>query len=234
MRRLVLPMLWCVALAALVSSATGLAASLPLASKSLTSPRTCILTANPATSTAAIDSSVQQASAATNFGTATTANVTSSTTATRRLYIKFDLSRCSPAIPASASVLTANLRLFVSAIPTACRTQDIFRVTATWTETGITWTNQPFGTTLNNPPQAQRTTSLDVGAAPCTNSTANQYVSGWAVKTDVQSFVAGTATNFGWMIRDDVESSVTARASTYSTKNLGTLAQSPQLVVTYT
>jgi hypothetical protein len=46
--------------------------------------------------------------------------------------------------------------------------------------------------------------------------------------------VAGAATNFGWMIRDDVEGSASARASTYSTKNLGTLAQSPQLVVTYT
>jgi hypothetical protein len=212
---------------------TGYAASVPVASKSLTAPKTCILTANPASSTAAIDSAVQQGSAATNFGTATSANVTSSNNANRRLYLKFDLTRCSPAVPSSAIVLVANLRLYASAIPSSCRTHDIFRVTATWAESTITWTNQPLGTTVNSPPQAQRTASMNIGSGTCTNATANAYVSGWTVTTDVQSFVAGTTTNFGWMIRDDVENSTLAAASTYSTKNLGTLAQSPQLVVTY-
>jgi hypothetical protein len=35
------------------------------------------------------------------------------------------------------------------------------------------------------------------------------------------------------MIRDDAEGSSTTRTTTFSTKNLGTLAQAPQLVVTY-
>jgi hypothetical protein len=130
-------------------------------------------------------------------------------------------------------VRVATLRLYVNNMPTACETHDIFRVTSAWTETGLTWNNQPFGTSLNNPPQAQRTTSLNVGTSPCQNTTNNAYVSGWNVTTDVQAFVAGTATNFGWMIRDDVEDSATTRVTTYATRDGNPLNQSPQLVVTY-
>ena len=50
---------------------------------------------------------------------------------------------------------------------------------------------------------------------------------------DVASFVAGTATNFGWMIRDDTEGSAATRTATFAAKELGTVAQEPQLVVTY-
>ena len=35
------------------------------------------------------------------------------------------------------------------------------------------------------------------------------------------------------MIRDDVEGAAPARTSTFSAKELGTVAQEPQLVVTY-
>jgi hypothetical protein len=225
--------LWVLAAAGVAAATSGYGASLGLSSKSLTAPRTCVLTANPATSTAAIDSAVQQGSATTNFGTATSMNVTSSSGANRRAYIRFDLTRCAPSIPANATVTLATLRIYASAIPNACRTHDVFRVTASWTEAAITWNNQPFGTTVNNPAQASRTTSYAVGSAPCTNSAANAYVTGALVTSDVQGFVSGALSNFGWMIRDDVEDSATNRASTFSTKNLGTLAQSPQLVTTW-
>ena len=51
---------------------------------------------------------------------------------------------------------------------------------------------------------------------------------GWIVA----AFVTGTA-NYGWMLRDDAENSGTTRTITFSTKELATLAQAPQLVVTY-
>ena len=51
--------------------------------------------------------------------------------------------------------------------------------------------------------------------------------------TDVASFVSGGSSNLGWMIRDDVEGSTTTRTSTFAAKELGTVAQEPQLVVTY-
>jgi hypothetical protein len=56
---------------------------------------------------------------------------------------------------------------------------------------------------------------------------------GGTVTTDVASFVSGGASNFGWMLRDDVEGSSTTRTVTVSSKQLGTIAQEPQLVVTY-
>jgi hypothetical protein len=58
-------------------------------------------------------------------------------------------------------------------------------------------------------------------------------VVGATVTTDVAAFIGGTS-NFGWMLRDDVEASATTRTTTFSAKNLGTLAQAPQLVITYT
>ena len=115
-----------------------------------------------------------------------------------------------------------------------CRTLDLFPATVAWTETGITWNNQPFGTALNNPPTVSRTDSFDVGTpVGCENRTNNSYVVGATVTSDVASFVAASSTNFGWMIRDDVEASATTRTETFSAKELGTVAQVPQLVITY-
>lgn len=213
---------------------TGLAANFPVSSKSLAVVRTCVLTATPSTTAVVIDADVQQTLGLVNSGTATTMNVSSMTAANQRVYIMFTLTSCSPAVAATASVKSATLRLYTSGIPSACRTHNIFRVTASWTETGITWNSQPFGTSLNNPPQGQRTASMDIGSGTCANNAANQYVSGWDVTTDVASFVAGSATNYGWMIRDDVENGgLIARTATYSTKNLGNAGQAPQLVVNY-
>jgi hypothetical protein len=147
--------------------------------------------------------------------------------------VKFDLSGCSPSVPTGATVRAATLRLYASALPSGCVTLDIFRVTATWSESGITWSNQPFGTTINNPSSASRTDSFAVGtAAGCANNAAG-YVSGADVTTDVAAFVAGTSTNFGWMIRDDAEGSSPPRTVSFSAKDLGTLAQAPELIVTY-
>src|SRR6185436_1784429 len=113
----------------------------------------------------------------------------------------------------------ATLRNYVTVLPAACRTVDIFRVTATWTEAGLTWNNQPFGTAINNPASASRTGTFDVGTpVGCQNRTTNSYVVGGTVTTDVAAFVAGGSTNFGWMLRDDVEGSATARTTTFSAK----------------
>jgi hypothetical protein len=211
----------------------GFAASLNFSAQAFTPYRTCVLTGTPATATAAIDASVRQASATSNFGTSTTNDVASASAANRRLYVKFDLTQCVPAIPASATVRLATLRMFVTALPTLCRTVDIFRVTATWSETTITWNNQPFGTAINNPAAGSAVGSFGVGTpVGCANRTANAYITGAIVTTDVAAFVAGTA-NFGWMLRDDAEGAATAATQTYSAKNLGTASQAPQLVITY-
>ena len=214
--------------------ASGLAASLSFASGGLTPYRTCTLTATPTTTAVVIDTEVRQANPTTNYGTLTSFLVTSSGTANRRAYLRFDITACVPAIPSDATIRLATLRLFTTALPAECRTHDIFRVTATWTETGITWNSQPFGTSLNNPAQGSRTDAYDIGTpVGCANRTANAYIVGATVTADVAAFVAGTATNHGWMIRDDVEGSATARSATFSSKQLGNILQTPQLVITY-
>lgn len=211
----------------------GSAASLSLTSQNFTPYRTCTITATPTTTTAVTDTTAQQATPAGNFGALTTLTVSSGVNVNQRIYLRFNLTACSPAIPASATVRLATVRLYMTAVPAACRILDLFPPTAAWVETTLTWNNQPFGTTLNNPPTASRTGTFNVGTpVGCQNQVAG-YVLGGTVTSDVAKFVAGTATNFGWMIRDDTEGSATTRTATFSAKELGTVAQEPQLVITY-
>jgi hypothetical protein len=232
-RRLTLTVGGLIAVSVGLAVQSGAAASLSVGSQQITPYRSCTITATPSSTTAVIDAGVREATATTNFGTATTSSVSSAAAANQRIYIRFDLSQCSPTIPSTATIRLATLRIYVSALPAVCRTIDIFRSTATWTEAAITWNNQPFGTTLNNPASATRTGTFNVGTPPGCQNLAAGYVAGATVTTDVAAFVSGTS-NYGWMLRDDVEGSATARTTTFSAKNLGTLAQTPQLVITYT
>ena len=210
------------------------AAPLNVGSGNLSNYRACTLTVRGASATEGFDTYVDQNASGSNFGTSNTMDVDANTgTKIRRIYLRFDLTACSPQIPASATVTSARLRLFLSGLPNACRTQDVFRVGSSWTETGITWNNQPFGTTINNPPSGERTAAMNVGKSPCDNPTNSVYVTGWDVTTDVAAYVAGTATNHGWMIRDDAEDSGNF-GGTYRTKNVNQAVQSPQLIVNYT
>jgi hypothetical protein len=213
---------------------SGFAAGLSLTSQNFTPYRTCTITATPATTTAVLDTTAQQGSPTTNFGSATTITVSSFNSANQRVYVRFDLTTCTPAIPASATVRLATLRLSMIAVPAACRVLDLFPATLAWGETTLTWNNQPFGTTLNNPATGSRTGTFSVGTpGGCQNQSTGMYVIGGTVTSDVAKFVAGTATNFGWMIRDDTEGTSPARTATFSAKELGTVAQEPQLVITY-
>jgi hypothetical protein len=223
-----------VGLIAGIGLSSGAAASITLTSQNFTPYRTCTITATPTTATAVGDSTVQQTLATINFGTTTSLTVSSGSAINQRIYLKFVLTACSPAIPASAIVRLATLRLYMTAVPAACRTMDIFKVTAAWTEAVITWNNEPFGTTINNPATGSRSGSFNVGTtAGCQNLAAGAYVVGGTLTTDVASFVSGASSNLGWMIRDDVEGSATTRTATFAAKELGTVAQEPQLVVTY-
>lgn len=206
-------------LAAVLGVGTAVAASLGVGSGDLTlstyassiSASTCTLTAADA------DSYVNQASAASNFGTATTLDVRSaSSSANRRTLVQFLLSSCS--IPANALVTSATLKLFMYTAPTASRTYEAHRVTGAWTETGVTWTNQP-------------TTAASATATASTGTTANVTLS-WNVTSDVQTFVDGTS-NLGWRIKDQTESSATARLGQFRSAEYGTAVQRPALDITY-
>ena len=213
---------------------SAFAASLTFTSQTFTPYRTCTITATPATTTAVVDANVRQGWATTNFGTVTATNVSSGSGINQRAYLRFDLTTCAPAIPSSAVIRLATLRLYLTAVPAVCRTIDVFAATASWTETGITWNNEPFGSAINNPAPGSRSGSFTVGTpVGCQNQATGAYLIGGTVTSDVASFVAGSVSNFGWMLRDDTEGSATTRTVTFSNKELATVGQAPQLVVTY-
>jgi hypothetical protein len=212
----------------------GYAAALALASAQLTAYRTCTISGTPAGTTAIADASVAQASATTNFGTSTTNIIASASGSNQRLYVRFDLNLCSPTIPATATIRLATLRLYLSGVSPVCRTIDVFAVAASWAEATLTWNNQPFGTTINNPASGTASDSVTIGSpGACQNRAPGAYLVLANPTSDVAAWVAGSATNFGWMLRDDVEGSASTRTQMFSAKNLGAIAQAPQLVVTY-
>lgn len=216
-----------------LSAVPGLAASLNAASQNLTAYRTCTLTATPSSTSVVADAHVRQAKPNTNYGTSTTLNVRSNTVGNERAYLKFDLTACQPVIAYGAIVRLATLRLFVSKLPTHCRTYDIFSATSSWSEGTITWNNQPFGTALNNPPAGSGSTSFTLGAHGSCQFQNEPASLTATLSSDVQSFVSGSTTNLGWMMRDDAEDSTGSEIGTFTAKDAGVIAEAPQLTVTY-
>ena len=203
-----------------LATATGVAlgATLGVSSATLTtstgaasiSPTTCTLNAADA------DSYVDGLSTGSNFGSATTLDVSSSLLGDRRTFVRFSLASCS--IPGNALVTAASLRLVMYSAPSASRTYDAHRVTASWTEGGVTWSNQPAAA-------ASATSSISTG-------TASNVTLAWTVTADVQAFVDGT-TNNGWRIRDQTENAAIARTGQFRSAEYGTAADRPMLEVTY-
>ena len=231
----------CRALAALLlfypfaHASVGYASSLSVASTNLTVYATCTLSGTTGASASVQDSYVDENVPTTTSGSAATMNSQSRNNRNRRSYVSFDLTTCAPRVASSAIVTGATLRLWVTAVPVAtCRTEDVFAVTSAWTQSAITWNNQPFGTAINSPASGARTDSITIGAgAGCTIGSAAQYVP-WNVTTNVANFVSGGATNFGWMIRDDAEgANGLGFTVTFSSSDTASVPQAPQLVVTY-
>src|SRR6476646_9017444 len=222
-------------LCSMAQTRVGNASSLPVSSKNLVVYMTCTLSGTTGTVAAERDSYVDENAPTTNNGTALSMNSESRNNRNRRSYVSFDLTTCAPNLPSAATVGNATLRRWVTAMPAAtCRTEDGFAVTSAWTESAVTWNNQPFGTGINSPASGTRTASVTVGSgAGCTIGSVGQYVP-WNVTANVANFVSGSATNCGWMIRDDVEGATGLGFTvTLSTSDAGSIAQAPQLTVTY-
>ena len=164
------------------------------------------------TATATADTYADSASASSNFGSSAALVVRNNQAA--RAFVQFDLASCPPA---GALVKTATLSLYLSTAPTSNRTYDVHRVTAAWTETGLTW---------NAPPAAASSATASV-ATGSTNGVTLQ----WNVAADVLLFAGGTA-NFGWRIKDRGESGG-ARTGSLASREAATQTQHPTLTITY-
>lgn len=163
---------------------------------------------SPGTVTAAanIDSWIDQSSPSSNFGSDQILKVKRETgSKAMRTLVRFTL----PATPAGCAVTGATLRLYAPSASTG-RTLQALRLGASWTESGVTWSNQPATT----------------GTAATTTTVAgwNQ----WTVTTQAQAMYTGS--NFGFLIRFDVETSPVAEMQLHA-RDKGT--QPPELRVTF-
>lgn len=151
------------------------------------------------------DSYVYQGSPNTNYGTDTSLYVLSSPNANVRTLVRFAL----PVKPAGCS-MTAILALY-STNSTSGRTIQAYRAATAWTETGVTWNNQPAAT-----------------GTPATLASGTTGWQTWSVTTLVQEqYSIG---NNGFVLRDSVEDGPNAfqqwRTRTHS-------STPPILVVTF-
>ncbi len=209
MRRILLSLLAGAAAVGMV--ATAVAAPTTVTTKKLTAANVPV-TLTTVTLTAVADTYADQGAATSNFGTATTLNVRSATSGNRRSFVRFDLS----AIPTTARVQLATLKLTMSTAPTASRSLEADKVSATWAETSLTWNVQPAA-----------------GAATATvaSGTTAGVILSWTVTTDAAAFVTTPATNFGWRVKDVTESSATARLAVFNAREF--TSGRPTLVVVY-
>lgn len=131
-----------------------------------------------------------------------------------RAFLMFDLT----GIPADATVKSATLKLCLPIAPGGAatgRTHELRTVGASWTELGVTWSNQP--------PVATDATSVQTvpGASGCIFTD---------VSVDVQAWVSGKE-NYGWRISDRDEAN--ASPVTYATREEPIIAWRPTLDVLY-
>jgi hypothetical protein len=207
----------------------GSAAGLTVTPKNASAFGTCVLSAYPTTSVVLADSWVDENSKTSNKGTGTTLQVRSRSLQNNRAFLRFDLTKCVPAITASATVQKATLGLNLATAPTASRTYNINRVTGPcpesattcWTETGLTWNNQP--TVASSATSTLALTSSSAG---------KNYV--FDVTADVAAMLAGTVSNYGWRIADSAEGNATAITAIFKSKEAtSNAAGAPQLVISY-
>ena len=161
------------------------------------------------------DAWVDQYHGDTNFGTRDYFRVRSRENSNYRGLVHFDLS----SLPAGVTIESTILYLRITSINGVDRTHNAHRVTADWTETGVTWNNQPSY-------DSTATDSVSTGSASET------WVE-WNVTSDVQLFVDGTQ-NYGWLIKDAVEDKgFPPRGWDYYSREKGDY-RCPKLEVTYT
>jgi hypothetical protein len=166
-------------------------------------PGSC--TSSTVTLGASADSWLLESSSTSNYGNDSVLKVDTKSGANARALVRFSL----PTIPAGCQVVDAKLRLYAGSYKTG-RTIDAYAVTASWSESGVTWSNQP----------------APVGSAAGTASGAGYRE--WNVTGQLGSTYS---TNTGFLVRDRSEGGGGVEQA-YHSREKGT-DNPPQLVVTF-
>ena len=132
------------------------------------------------------DSYVESSTPTTNYGTSTKLKVDPKAISIKRSLVSFDLSK----IPAGQVIVQATLSLYLSTPPATTRILEVHRVTANWTEQGVTWNNQP-----------------NFQATPTSTATSGVIVTwvNWTVTTDIATGYSNPSQWFGFTIKDSQE-----------------------------
>jgi hypothetical protein len=135
---------------------------------------------------------------------------------TYRTFIRFDLAN----IPSNAVVNSASLRLNLQSFSgTGALAVEARLVLATWSETSITWNNQPARSSTV-------TTTTSVG-------TTIGIFYNFTLTSLVQSWVNGTFANHGVALQAQNEATA-SQTRTFASRSHATTSIRPQLVITYT
>ena len=133
-----------------------------------------------------------------------------------RSYLQFDLS----SIPSTAVIGWAYIGIYYYSGSSAVATPiGIYEVTATWSESTITWNDQPTSAAT-----AEYTYTMP--ASPI-----NTFYT-WSIKDLVQGWIDGSITNYGVLLKDTNESTVEAWKCFYSS-DWGNADQRPKLTISY-
>jgi hypothetical protein len=212
----------------IATAGVGFAASLGLIAARLTAfEKASTIPVTTCTLTASADTYAEEQppNPNNNFGTAANldvkARIQGGNQRRKRTFVRFDIGSCS--IPANAAVQSASMGLVMLTAPATNRTYNLQRVTAAWTESGA---GPPVGLTWNNQPGVAGVTATAATGTASTTLTFN-------VLGDVATFVSGTNPNNGWRLADSVEDPATDQESSFRSREFGTAASRPSLVITY-
>lgn len=163
---------------------------------------------NPGSQTldADADAWVDQLVPLVNHGTETNLFVLSGLLQNRRTLVSFPL----PPVPPRCSVTLATLRLYAKSAE-GTRILHAYQAAAAWTETGVTWNNQPPTT-----------------GAPAATASGPGWRE-WTVTSQVQNMYSSS--NYGFLVKDSVEDEVLPLRQTFSSRE--DASNQPQLVITF-
>lgn len=187
------------------ATATSTATATPTATATRATP---ICAATSVTLTADADAWINENSPTTNNGSATTLGVQSRNNGRNmRALVRFSL----PSVPEGCIIQSASLSLFASSA-TNGRTLQALQIAGSWTESVVTWNNQPSttGTAVNIP--------------------SGSGWREWTVTTMVQAM--SNSANYGFLIRDASEgANGNGEPQQFHSRENTNM---PQLVITYT
>jgi hypothetical protein len=172
---------------------------------------TCTLSGTTTTT----DTYVDEHTATSSFGSATTLNVSPKMNNRTWSFVRFDLSSCN--IPSTGGADSATLSVRITGAPSSSRTIDV-------TPVGTTWS----GTTTWNGAQTLTYGSATTSFATGTTSNVTKSVT---VTVDVDALIKSGTAPYGWRLSDSGGNANTA--TVFASSEAATATDRPQLVINY-